>query len=438
MSSPYRPYLPDQPMLLPTDLREWLDEGHLAHVVSDIVEELDITALHALYRGDARRQLAYHPRLLLKVLVYGYATGVVSSRKLAVKLQEDIAFRFLAAGQFPSHRTLCRFRQQHLADFQALFVQVVQIAQEMGMTQLGTLAVDGTKMQAQASKHKAMSYGHMVAQVEQLEAEIAELLQEADQVDQAEDHRWGAEGTGTDLSAELQRRSTRLTRIQEAQAALVARAQAAQGTEDDPPPRAPAHDPDPAVPVQVQPDPKAQYNFTDPDSRIMRTSQQGWQQCYNTQAVVDAESQLIVATAVTQQGNDQGLLPVMLDTVQETLGCTPHTVLADAGYRNEQDLADLEQRGIAGYVALGREGRTRTGKCLQPATARMQAQLATPKGKALYATRKWIAEAPFGWLKQILGFRQFSVRSLAKVQGEWHLMCLALNIRRLGRLRPAT
>ncbi len=227
MSTTFRPYVPDQSLLLPPDVREWLPEGHLAHHVSDLVDGLDLTAFYALYEGDGRRNAPYEPRMMVKVLLYAYATGVFSSRRVARKLEEDVGFRVLAAGNFPQHRTLCEFRRRHLEDFQALFVEVVRLAQELGLARLGKLSIDGTKVRANASKRKAMSYDRMQEEEQRLESEIEALLRQADAVDEAEDARLGAEVRGDDLPAELRRREERLAAIREAKARLEAAARAA-------------------------------------------------------------------------------------------------------------------------------------------------------------------------------------------------------------------
>ena len=358
MSTTFRPYAPDQSLLLPPDVREWLPEGHLAHHISDLVDDLDLTAFYAPYEGDGRRNAPYEPRMMVKVLLYAYATGVFSSRRVARRLEEDVAFRVLAAGNFPQHRTLCEFRRRHLEDFQALFVEVVRLAQELGLARLGKLSIDGTKVRANASKRKAMSYDRMQEEEQRLESEIEALLRKADAVDEAEDARLGAEVRGDDLPAELHRREARLAAIRAAKARLEAKQRAA----DDARGRQPGQDRNPKggrpyKRAYGEPDEKAQSNFTDPESSIMKTSSEGFQQCYNAQAAVDAEHQLVVATDLTANASDQGELPVLLDAVKETFDAQPETVLADAGYCNERDLKDLEKRGVDGYVAPGRGGQ---------------------------------------------------------------------------------
>ena len=437
MSTTFRRYAPDQTLLLPADMREWLPEGHLAHHVSDLVDGLDLTAFYAPYEGDGRRNAPYAPRMLVKVLIYAYATGVFSSRGIAKKLEEDVAFRVLAAGNFPQHRTVCEFRRRHLGDFKKLFVEVVRLAQELGLASFGKLSIDGTKVRANASKRKAMSYGRMQEEERRLVGEIDALLASADDADAAEDARLGAEVRGDELPTELRRREDRLAAIRAAKARL----EAAQRAADDAGGRQPGEgrNPQGGRPYKRgygEPDEKAQSNFTDPDSGIMKTSNEGFQQCYNAQVAVDSDHQLVVATDVTANASDQGGLPALLDAVSETFDAQPETVLADAGYCNERDLVDLETRGVNGYVAPGREGKTAatSDPKKHPATSRMSEKLATRAGRAAYAERKWLSEAPHGWIKHVLGFRRFSLRGLATAGGEWDLVCLALNVKRLQPL----
>ena len=440
MPTTFRPYDPDQSLLLAPSLRDWLPEGHLADHVSDLVEGLELTAFYAPYEGDGRRKSPYEPRMMLKVLIYGYATGVFSSRKLARKLEEDVAFRVLGAGNFPSHRTICEFRRRHLEDFKRLFVEVVRVAREMGVADFSKLSIDGTKVRANASKRKAMSYGRMLEEERRLEGEIKALLERARETDAAEDERFGAASRGDELPAELRRREDRLAAIRAAKERLEAR----QREADDARGRQPGMKRNPKggrpyTREYGEPDEKAQDNFTDPESRIMKTSQEGFQQCYNAQVAVEGGNQLIVATEVSSNASDQGWMVPLLDDVEATHGERPATVLADAGYCNERDLATLEERGVDGHVALGREGRRDVGVDAEkhPAKARMAAKLETDAGREQYAERKWLSEAPNGWIKEALGFRRFGVRGLDKVRGEWDLVCLALNAKRLQGLRAA-
>ena len=440
MGTRFRPYQPKQLLMLPPDLGEWVPEGHLAHQVSELVDGLELGAFYKPYEEDGRRNSPYEPRMMVKVLIYAYATGVFSSRKIAKKLEEDVAFRMLAAGNFPQHRTLCEFRRRHLKDFKRLLVQVVVLAREMGIVQLGRLGIDGTKVRANASRRKAMSYGRMRERERQLKAEIDELLKQARREDREEDSRYGEDRRGDELPEELRRREDRLAAIEAAKQRL----EAAQRQADDERGRQAGQQRNPKggrayKRAYGEVEEKAQSNFTDPESRIMKTSTEGFQQCYNAQVAVDGEQQIIVATQVSAQASDQGQMMGLLEEVEETFEQTPRQVLADAGYCNEADLQALEARGGDGYVALGREGKRAVeadpGK--YPARSRMRKKLASPAGQVEYRRRKWIAEAPHGWIKQQLGFRQFSLRGLRSVQGEWDLVCLALNIKRMGALMAA-
>ena len=447
MGTRFRPYQPDQVLMLPPDLREWVAEGHLAHHVSDLVDAVDLSAFYAPYRGDGRRNSPYDPRMMVKVLIYAYATGTFSSRKTAKRLEEDVALRMLAAGNFPKHRTLCEFRKRHLEDFRAVFAEVVVLAQAMGLAGLGRVSVDGTKVRANASKRKAMSYGRMVKEeprleeeIEEIRAEIEALVERAEATDEEEDERYGRKAGGDELPEELKRREDRLAAIREAKARLEAEQRAA----DDARGREPGQTRNPkgGRPYKREygePAEKAQSNFTDPESRIMKTSSEGFQQSYNAQMVVEGDNQLVVAVEVTDNASDQGQLVAMVDAAQEVCGEAPAQVLADAGYGNEQDLRELERREIDAYVALSREGKTpaKADPKNYPARARMVAKLAGETGRRRYARRKWQAEAPIGWIKEAMGFRRFSFRGLDKVRAEWTLVCLALNVKRLHTLQAA-
>ena len=440
MPTRFRAYQPDQILLMPVKLRDWVSEGHLAHQVSDVVDKLDLSAFYAPYEGDGRRNAPYSPAMMVKVLIYGYATGVFSSRGIARKLEEDVAFRMLGAGNFPKHRTICEFRWRHLKDFRKLFCEVVRVSREMGLVRFGTLSIDGTKIRANASKRKAMSYDRLVQEEARLREEIAGLTSTAARVDGEEDARLGKEVRGDELPEELRRREDRLQAIEAARERL----EAAQRRADDERGRQPGQDRpakggSPYKRKYGEPEPKAQSNFTDPQSRIMKTSTEGFQQSYNAQTAVDDAHQIVVGADVGAEANDVEQLLPMLDAVEETLGAPPAEVLADAGYASEANLRGLEERGIAGYVALGREGKKRAAvdPAKRPATDRMKKKLATEAGRARYARRKWLSEAPNGWIKEVLGFRRFSFRGLAKVQAEWNLVCLAVNIKRIGALTTA-
>lgn len=438
MPTTFRPYAPDQSLLFPASPRDWLPAGHLAFFITDTVAALDLTAFYAPYEGDGRRNQPFDPLMLVTVLLDAYATGTFSSRRIARKLEEDVAYRVLAAGNFPAHRTIAEFRQQHLTAFEPLFVQVVQIAREAGLVQLGTLAIDGSKVQANASKHKAMSDGRMRDDDRRLREAIAALTGQAATTDAAEDAVHGPDVRGDERPGELQRREDRLARI----AAAKARLEARQAEED----RAKGRTPDDgrkgrgtkpfARDFGVPPD-DAQDNFTDPESRIMKTPD-GDDQCYNGQIAVEAGSQIIVATRLTNGAADQIQLVPMVDRVATTLGAAPAVVVADAGDKNEASFATLDARRVTAYVSLGREGKTpAVPNPAAPATGRMAARLATPEGQAAYRRRKAIVEPVLGWIKEVLGFRRFSLRGEAKARGEWSLVCLAVNVKRCHRIRMA-
>jgi transposase len=439
MPTSFLPYEPEQNFLLPPSPTEWLPENHLAYFVSEIIDRLDLQIFYARYEGDGRRNQPFDPAMLVKVLVYAYATGVFSSRKIARKLYEDIAFRVLGAGNFPAHRTICDFRLRHLPELKELFVQVVRLAKELGLVKLGTIALDGTKVKANASKHKAMSYGRMKEQEQKLKEEIEQLLERARITDAQEDARLGAEQTDEQLPAELQRREARLAKIQAAKARLEQRQAEADreaGRHPDDNQRRGGGAGRPFKRPFGEPEKKAQDNFTDPESRIMKLGTT-FEQCYNAQAAVDAERQLIVASGLTNNAADNGELVPMIEAVKSNLGKLPQRALADSGYRSEQAFVKLEDKKVQALVALGREGKDRPAIDPEeyPASARMAERLATPEGQGHYRRRKAIVEPVFGWMKHILGFRQFSLRGLVKVQGEWDLVCLALNVRRMWALQ---
>jgi transposase len=439
MPTSFLPYEPNQDFLLPPSVSEWLPENHLAYFISETIDRLDLRNFYARYEGDGRRNQPYHPAMLAKVLVYGYATGVFSSRKIARRLYEDIAFRFLGAGNFPAHRTICDFRVNHWPEFIDLFVQVMKLASELGLVKLGTIALDGTKVHANANKHKAMSYGRMKQQERELKQQVEALLKRARSVDAEEDARLGGNQAGEDLPAELKRRQDRLTKIEAAKKRIEERqaeADRERGRHPDDQQRPGNGAGRPFKHPFGVPEDKAQDNFTDPESRIMKRDG-SYEQSYNAQAAVDAESQLIVATGLTNNAADNGQLLPMLEALQNNVGKLPKRVLADSGYRSEEGFAALEEKGVEGLIALGREGQKEGPIDAKdyPASARMTERLASPQGKAQYRRRKAIVEPVFGWIKHVVGFRQFSVRGLNKVVGEWNLVCLAINLRRMWALQ---
>ena len=432
MPKGYRPYLPDQDFLLPPSLREWLAEEHLAYFVSDVVDQLDLSAMHAVYGEEKRGQPPYDPRLMTKLLVYGYCTGVFSSRRIQKRLQEDIPFKVLAAGNEPDFRTISDFRKIHIGTLQGLFEQVLEMALEVGAVKVGRVSLDGTKVKANASKHKAMSYGRMNEKQQQLREEVKQLLEQAEAADEEEDRRHGDQ-RGDELPEELRRRETRLAKIKQAKKVIEQRARekaAAEGKSAEEAKRA-------------KPDDKDQYNFTDPESRIMKSGD-GFVQAYNAQAAVEPEMLLIVGQSVTEAANDKKQLAPMVELIEQQSGQRPAAILADSGYCSEENLSYLESAGqperqIEGFIATGKQthGEHRLpcqrGPLPKGATQvdRMRRKLQTKVGKAVYAARKCVVEPVFGQIKQARGFRQFLLRGKEKVKGEWALVCLTHNILRL-------
>jgi transposase len=429
--------MPEQGLLLPMSLSEWLPEDHLAHFVSDAVDAMELQDFHARYEGDGRRRQPFDPRMMVKVLIYGYASGVFSSRKMARKLHEDVAFRMLCANNYPAHRTIREFRQLHLKEFSALFVQVVQLAREAGLVSLGRVGVDGTKIKANASKHKAMSYARMQDEEARLKREIAGLLKQAEAQDAADEDRYGSDDHNGGLPQELKRREDRLKVIEQAKARLEERERQtdkADGRFVDEQGVTRGMTGQRCPHAYGVPRPAAQDNFTDPDSRIMPTASGGFEQCYNAQAAVDEGSQLIVAAQLINSPSEYAILLPMVDELECNTGLSPQMILADTNYASEAGFKGLEDRGRAACVALGSEHKQRAIKGNLPATRRMAQWLRTPEGRAHYRRRKTIPEPVFGWIKQVLGFRSFSLRGISAVSDEWRLMCTAINLKRMHRL----
>ncbi len=438
MDKTYRPYDPDQLFLLPPNLRDWLPPGHLAYFVSDVVDGLDLSPIFQVYEREARGYPPYHPALMVKVVLYGYATGVRSSRRLARACVEDVAVRVLAANNTPDFRTLSEFRRRHLRALSGLFQDVLRLCRQAGLVRLGTVALDSTKVKANASKHKAMSYARMERAERELEATVRRILEEAERVDSEEDERFGPDRRGDELPEELADPGRRLEKIREAKAALEAEArQAAAATRQAWEDRGGQGRP-PRAPETVRPAPKTQRNFTDPDSKIMKGAD-GFIQAYNAQAAVDVDSQVIVAHDVSNQPSDVEHLAPMMEQVIARTRRRPRRVLADAGYCSEATLAYLGQRGIEGYVATerGRHGEPRlpAPRGRPPAglswRERMARRLRTQRGQHYYRQRMLTSEPVFGQLKQAMGFRQFLLRGGAKVRAEWALLCTAFNLRKL-------
>jgi transposase len=443
MAKSYRPYLPEQDLLLPPSLRDWLPENHLAYFVSEVIDQLDLTLIEDYYEQEERGYPPYHPRMMTKILVYGYCVGVFSSRKLQKRLQEDVAFRILAANNEPDFRTISDFRKIHLAALEGLFQQVLRMALELGAMRLGRVAIDGSKVKANASKHKAMSYQRMKQEQRRLREQVRQLLAEAERVDAAEDAGYGRNHSGDELPAELQRREDRLRRIREAKRALEQRAREeaaetdAEKSTNGKNPRGPAEQ---TGDQKKKPEEKDQYNFTDPESRIMKGAD-GFVQAYNAQVAVESTLQVIVAQAVTQQCNDKQQLIPMLAAVEQQSGQKPRQVLADTGYASEKSLQAVAGTGVDAYIATGKQKHNEPdppcprGPVPKTATRieRMRRKLQTKLGQAVYARRKTIVEPVFGQIKQRQGFRQFLLRGVEKVRSEWALVCTAHNLLKLHR-----
>ena len=430
MSKTFRPYDPQQQLLLPAALQEWLPEDHLAYFISDVVDQLDLSAITARYE-EQRGGPPYHPRMLVKVLLYGYCNGVASSRRIARRLHEDIVFRVLAANNTPDFRTVSDFRKDHLAALGELFLQVLELCRQAGLVKLGHVVLDGTKVKANASRNKAMSYGQMKEKEAQLEAEVAELLRRAEETDEEEDQRYGPDRRGDELPEELAFRESRLRKIREAKATLEAEAQAAAETAEA---EGKEH---PGVP-----DDKAQRNFTDPDSRIMpMPGGRDFQQAYNCQAVVDSERQVIVSARATNIPSDKQQAVTMIEETISNAGIVPTEVSADAGYYSAKAVDDLNALGIDPFIA---PDKTRHGTRPEPAPRgripnnlsprdRMRRKLRTRRGRERYALRMQTVEPVFGQIKQGRGFRQFLLRSQEKVNREWQIICTGHNLLKLFR-----
>ena len=451
--SNFRPIDRRTPYLLPPSVEDWLPERHLARFVVEIIESLDVSAMSGAYRGSG--SASYHPRVLLAILVYGYATGVFSSRKLERATYDSVAFRFVAANQHPDHDTIAAFRKRFLKEIEALFVQILLLAREMGLLKMGTVALDGTKVHANASRHSALSYEHAGKIEARLKAEVAELMAKAEAADNADIP------DGMSIPDELARREERLTKIAEARTKIEARAKeryerelaeheaklAARKAREKATGKKPGGRP-PAPPVEG-PLPGDQVNLTDEESRIMPVSGGGFEQCYNAQAVVAEGCMLVVANGVVQAPNDKQQLEPMLaktSALPEELG-KAETMLADAGYFSEANVNACLAAGIEPLIALGRHAHhpslSERFAAAPPAPENpapveaMAYRLQTPEGKSLYAKRKCMPEPVFGIVKSVLGFRQFLLRGLENARGEWSLVTMAWNVKRMFALKAA-
>ena len=452
----FRPYDPDQVLLMAPVLQEWIPEGDLAHFVSDLVESgtLDLSAIYDAYEEE-RGYPPYDPRLMVKLLIYGYANGVTSSRKLERATYRDVAVRMLCADQHPDYRSIGRFRKRHLEALGELFVQALRLCKQAKLVGLGMLALDGTKLCANASRHKAMSHERMVKKEAQLEAEIAEirtnvdaLLDEAERVDAEEDERFGPENRGEELPEELQRRETRLERIREAKEALEAEAREAeterraelerQGKK----PRNPKDGRDPFAPK-----PTAQRNFTDPESKIMKTSDGSYHQCYSGQAIVDSVAQVIVSAEVSDRAADQCQLEPAVQQLGENVQAIGAQLpegaarTADGGYISEENVATCEQHGLDPYIATGRFKHDEPpppaprGPVPNDATPkqRMSRKTRTKKGRKVYSRRKAIVEPVFGQIGTVQDGRRVRIRGKPAARAQWRFTCAIHNLLKLHR-----
>ena len=439
MGKTFRAYDMNQQLLLPPDLRQWLRDDHLALYVSDVVEALDLSAIISKYdEGDSRGRPPYHPALMVKLLVYGYSTGRMSSRKLEQATYDDIAFRVLTCDQHPDHDSIADFRKRHLPELGQLFVQVLQLCQRAGLVKLGHVAVDSTKIKANAQKRESLRYGSLDAAEQALQAEVLRLLSEAQRLDDEEDTVYGAGRRGNELPAELRRRETRLAKIRELKAELEKEAQQAAAQEQkekelDEPKNYRRRRWTKSESGAVVPKDKVQRNLTDPDSRLMMdTTTRNYEQAYNPQIAVDAEAQIIVAARVVQAPNDQEqLVPTVLQ-VKENLGALPAIVSADGAYFSSAVITTEVLREVDLYVPPN-EPPPNTMPQDSSVRALMWQKLMSQSGRQLYNRRKTIVEPVFAQIKHVRSFRQFMLRGLAQVEGEWLLICLTHNLLKLFR-----
>ena len=437
MSKKFRKWTPDQLWLLPPSPRDWLDENHLVYFLLDVVGEMDLSPFFERYRNSVTGQPPFHPRMMVTLLLYAYCKGVFSSRKIMSRCHEDIAFRVIVGEDIPDFRTISDFRKDNLSHMKSLFVQTLMVCQQAGLVKLGRVALDGSKVKANASRHKAMSYQRMLETEQRLQQEIDALLTEAERVDEEDDAQSG-DRHGDELPDELARRETRLKKIREAREALEQQAhdKAAKHVEQmESEGRNHRTDPDAAVPK-----PKDQRNFTDPDSKIMKTSNKGFDQCGNAQIVTD-ENQVILAADVTNQANDVRQVESLLSQLQSNVEAAEldgqlKEFLGDAGYFSDSNVNAMIEARLDPYLATQRlkhneqipeapRGRIPDG--LSP-KQRMARKLRTKKGRETYSKRKWIVEPVFGQIKESRGFRQFLLRGLENMRGEWTLLCLTHNL----------
>jgi len=440
MSKTFRDWSLDQALLLPPSVHDFVPAGHLSRfVVALVTEELDLSTILASYKGE-KGQPPYHPAMMVALLLYAYAVGIYSSRRIAKACIERVDFMAIVALDAPDFRTTSEFRRRHLVALSALFVQVLKLCEQAGLVKLGHVALDGTKINANASKHKAMSYERMKKREPELQAEVDGWLKAAEAADAAEDAAFGVDRRGDEMPDWVADKQARLAKIRQAKAELEAEAKAKAAAEQAAREKKNGDKLCPgrkAVPPSDVPEPKAQRNFTDPDSRILKTKD-GYIQGYNAQAAVDAQEQIIVAHTLSNNGNDQAQLAPLLDATKANLGRNPDEVSADAGYCSAANLRTLIRRRIKGYIATGRQKhgtKSATGKrSVKPGSllARMNIRLKRGGHRSRYRLRKQVVEPVFGQIKQARGFRQFLLRGIDKVKAEWAMICTAHNLRKLA------
>lgn len=439
----FRPYELDQMLLLPPSLKEWLPSGHLVYFVLDLIPKLNLKAIKETYGGATRGNQPYDPEMMVALLLYAYCSGVFSSRKMSRRSEEDVAFRVLTGNQQPDFRTISDFRKDHLESLKKLFVQVLKLCQKAGLVKLGHVAVDGTKIKANASKHKAMSYDRMTKEEARLKEEVEALLKKADDTDEREDAEYGKDKRGDELPPELAFRESRLKKIQEAKEALEREAREEAEKKKAEIEAKESHGGRPPKKPDSVPAAKAQRNFTDPESRIMPSSgnKGSFDQAYNCQAAVDNKDQIIVAEDVTQQANDKQQAVPMLEQVKENTRKNPDQASLDAGYFSKDNVNNVKAMGIEPLIPPDRKEH---GKNIPDAPRgpipkdlsvidQMRRKLRTKQGREDYSKRKETVEPVFGQIKQGRGFRQFLLRGLRKVKGEWSLICTTHNLLKLWK-----
>jgi transposase len=446
MSKTYRPWNPNQQYLLPPSVQDWLPENDLVYFILDTVNELDISTVTQKHEREERGYPPYNPRMMVALLFYSYCRGIFSSRKIMQACEERLTFRVIVGDDVPNWRTISDFRKQHLEELKGLFIEVLQLCQKAGLVQLGHIALDSTKVKANASRHKAMSYGRIKQEEKRLKEEIDQLLGTAQAVDEREDQQYGCDCRGDQLPVELARRQSRLKRVQEAKQALEAEAKAAaeqaqrqrevDSKDDDKAKRGRK-----AKAVSQLPADNKQYNFTDPESKIMKVSNKGWEQCGSAQAAVDSKNQIIVACDVTAETNDKQQFEPMLEKAQQNVGDdrTIKAASADSSYYSESNVKYAEAKKIDAYIATEKVKHTdRVAACPRgrmpkhlTVKQKMARKLRTKKGRQTYSKRKSIVEPVFGQIKRARGFVQFSLRGLEKMRGEWAIVCLTHNLLKL-------